>query len=836
MERTRTVIYPENFEAKIGFTTIREQVVALCTMQHARELLAGEEFTNSQRELERRLSLAEEMRQILLSEREAPTEEFYDIADIVEKAKVEGTFLEVTEVVQLGKALISAGDFVQFLHKSNAEQYPTLTSLAKPVKALWNIVADIRRIIDDKGIVRDGASEELRNIRQQIRRHEGQVSKRLQAILQSAKSSGIVDSDASISIRDGRAVIPVSAGNKRKLNGFIHDESATGKTFYIEPAEVVELNNMLRELEYEERREIVRILTAFTDVVRADIKDVERNEEFMAVADMVRAKARWAIENGAGKPIISEDGRLVLHTAKHPLLSQSLKRHKRIIIPLDAELDGSKRILVISGPNAGGKSVCLKTIGLLQYMFQCGYPITASEASEMPVFDRMYINIGDEQSIDNDLSTYSSHLLNMKAMVAGADKKTMVLIDEFGSGTEPVIGSAIAEAILEKLVKSGCYGVITTHYSNIKYYASNHEGVINGAMMFDVQNIRPLFRLECGKPGSSFAIEIARKIGLPEDIIASAKEKAGSEHIDLEKQLREVARDKHYWAQKRERIRQTDRKVEEMEQVLSEKLSTIREERNRILHEAKAQAKELVAEANRQIENTIKSIREAQAEKEQTRLLRREFEEFREEIENSDNAGDNERLEREMARLQRRQERRAERKNNPAEPKTEHIQQPAKRALPLELGSKVRLMGQNGVGVVKEIRGKRAQVAFGTILTTVETARLEVISSAEFKRMTRPETPRTIISADISQRRLNFTSSIDIRGERVVEALERVQSLVDDALMVGVNTITILHGKGTGALKEEVRRYLRSLPQVASATDDHPDRGGSGITIVTFKE
>ena len=836
MERTRTVIYPENFEAKIGFTTIREQVVALCTMQHARELLAGEEFTNSQRELERRLSLAEEMRQILLSEREAPTEEFYDIADIVEKAKVEGTFLEVTEVVQLGKALISAGDFVQFLHKSNAEQYPTLTSLAKPVKALWNIVADIRRIIDDKGIVRDGASEELRNIRQQIRHHEGQVSKRLQAILQSAKSSGIVDSDASISIRDGRAVIPVSAGNKRKLNGFIHDESATGKTFYIEPAEVVELNNMLRELEYEERREIVRILTAFTDVVRADIKDVERSEEFMAVADMVRAKARWAIENGAGKPIISEDGRLVLHTAKHPLLSQSLKRHKRIIIPLDAELDGSKRILVISGPNAGGKSVCLKTIGLLQYMFQCGYPITASEASEMPVFDRMYINIGDEQSIDNDLSTYSSHLLNMKAMVAGADKKTMVLIDEFGSGTEPVIGSAIAEAILEKLVKSGCYGVITTHYSNIKYYASNHEGVINGAMMFDVQNIRPLFRLECGKPGSSFAIEIARKIGLPEDIIASAKEKAGSEHIDLEKQLREVARDKHYWAQKRERIRQTDRKVEEMEQVLSEKLSTIREERNRILHEAKAQAKELVAEANRQIENTIKSIREAQAEKEQTRLLRREFEEFREEIENSDNAGDNERLEREMARLQRRQERRAERKNNPAEPKAEHTQQPAKRALPLELGSKVRLMGQNGVGVVKEIRGKRAQVAFGAILTTVETARLEVISSAEFKRMTRPETPRTIISADISQRRLNFTSSIDIRGERVVEALERVQSLVDDALMVGVNTITILHGKGTGALKEEVRRYLRSLPQVASATDDHPDRGGSGITIVTFKE
>ena len=835
MVTPKSVIYPSNFEDKIGFSAIREQVVALCTMQHARDLLASEGFTNVLRELERRHNLAEEMRQVLLTEREAPTEEFYDIAEIVEKAKVEGTFLDVAEVVQLGRALVSAGDFVQFLHKSDAERYPTLTTLAKPVKALWHIVADIRRIIDDNNTVRDNASEELRNIRQQIRRHEGQVSKRLQAILQSAKSSGIVDVDASISIRDGRAVIPVSAGNKRKLNGFIHDESATGKTFYIEPAEVVELNNMLRELEYEERREIVRILTAFTEVIRLDIKDVERTEEFMAVVDMVRAKARWALENGATKPIISNDDRLVLHTAKHPLLAQSLKRHRRIIIPLDAELDGSKRILVISGPNAGGKSVCLKTIGLLQYMFQCGFPITASEASELPVFNKIYINIGDEQSIDNDLSTYSSHLLNMKAMVAGADKHTMVLIDEFGSGTEPVIGAAIAEAILEKLVASGCYGVITTHYSNIKYYASNHEGVTNGAMMFDVQNIRPLFRLECGKPGSSFAIEIARKIGLSEDIIASAKEKAGSEHIDLEKQLREVARDNHYWAQKRERIRQTDRKVEEMEQVLSEKLSTIREERNRILHEAKAQAKELVAEANRQIENTIKGIREAQAEKEQTRLLRREFEEFREEIE-TDNSQDNERIEREMERLRRRQQRREERKNNPTEPKAEQPQQPVKKALPLEVGAKVRLMGQNGVGVVKEVRGKRAQVAFGAILTTVEAARLEVISSAEFKRMTRPETPRTVISADISQRRLNFRSQIDIRGERVMEALEQVQDLIDDALMVGVSTVTILHGKGTGALKDEVRRYLRSLPQVASATDDHPDRGGSGITIVTFKE
>ena len=802
-------------------------------MQHARNLLCAEGFSHAAKEVEFRQSLTEEMRTILLSEREAPKEEFYDIAEIIDKAGVEGSFLEIAEVVTLGKALISAGDFVQFLHRSDEKLYPTLISIARPVKALWHIVADIRRIIDDNNTVRDNASEALRSIRQQIRQHEGQVSKRLQAILQSAKSSGIVDSDASISIREGHAVIPVSAANKRKLNGFIHDESATGKTFYVEPAEVVELNNMLRELEYEERREIVRILTAFTDTLRADIRDVERSEEFMATVDMVRAKARWAIENGAGRPILSDDDRLVLRSARHPLLAQSLKRQRRTIVPLDAELDKEHRILVISGPNAGGKSVCLKTVGLLQYMFQCGYPITASETSELPLFKKMFIDIGDEQSIDNDLSTYSSHLLNMKAMAGGADADTMILIDEFGSGTEPIIGGAIAEAILEKLVASGCYGVITTHYANIKYYASNHEGVTNGAMMFDVQNIRPLFRLECGKPGSSFAIEIARKIGLPEDIIASAKEKAGSEHIDLEKQLREVARDKHYWAQKRERIRQTDRKVEEMELSLSEQLSTIREERNRILREAKAEAKELVAEANRQIENTIKGIREAQAEKEATRTLRREFDQFREEIDNGDQVAENERLEREMARLQRRQERRAERKNAPKE--EAKVAEPTKSALALAVGSKVRLLGQNGVGIVKEIRGKRAQVAFGAILTTIEVARLEVISSSEYKRATRPETPRTVISADISQRRLNFTSSIDIRGERVMEALERVQNFVDDALMLGVGTVTILHGKGTGALKEEIRRYLRSLPQVESAVDNHPDRGGAGITVVTFK-
>ncbi|MBQ5353275.1 MAG: Smr/MutS family protein, partial [Alistipes sp.] len=597
------------------------------------------------------------------------------------------------------------------------------------------------------------------------------------------------------------------------------------------PVEVVELNNKLKELEYAERREVVKILTAFTDLARADVEAVAHSGEFVAQIDMIRAKARWAAENDAVQPIISS-GELWLVKARHPLLAQTLKRNGRELVSLDARLDNDNRILVISGPNAGGKSVCLKTFGILQYMFQCGFPVTVGQSSEFPVFDKLFIDIGDQQSIENDLSTYSSHLINMKAMLAGADSRSLVLIDEFGTGTEPVIGAAIAEAVLEKLVDSRCFGVITTHYSNIKYYASSTDGIINGAMMFDVQNIRPLFRLETGKPGSSFAIEIARKIGLPEAIIASAREKAGSDHIDIEKQLREIARDKRYWEQKREKIRLTDRKVEELEQNYHEQLAAIREERRAILHEAKTKAKELIAEANRQIEGTIRGIREAQAEREQTRVLRQSFNDFKDSVESADAVDNNEAIERQMARIERRRQRREERK---AEKQTAKEQpQTEIKKLPVTVDAKVRLLGHDGVGVVQSLRGKKAQVAFGQMLTTVEVERLEVISSAEYHRSTRPQTPRTVFSSDISQRRLNFKTSIDVRGERVVDALERIRDFVDDALMVGVGTVTILHGKGTGALQQEIRRYLRTVPAVQSAVDDHPDRGGSGITIVTF--
>ena len=827
------MIYPANFEQKIGFDRLREQVAALCTMRAARGKLAEETFSASAREIGRRLELADQMRLLLDMEHDFPGGEYPDVDHVVAKLRVEGTFLDVGEVVTLHRALSLVGSVVAFI-LAREGQYPALYARSRGVEAFPGIVQRIDAIVDRFGNIRDNASPALLEIRRAIREREGQAAKRLQAVLAAAKGAGIVDADAQISIREGKAVIPVAAANKRKLQGFIHDESATGRTFYVEPVEVVEINNELRELEYAERREIVRILSEFTDSVRPDAGLIAASGDYLAEIDMLRAKGRWASQNGCVKPIISDDDRLVLKNARHPLLQQTLRAQGREVVPLDMQLDRRKHILVISGPNAGGKSVCLKTTGIVQYMFQCGFPVPASEVSELPVFRSIFIDIGDEQSIDDDLSTYSSHLLNMKNMLSGASSSALVLIDEFGSGTEPVIGGAIAEAILERLLAKGCYGVITTHYANIKYYASNTEGIANGAMMFDVQNIRPLFRLEMGKPGSSFAVEIARKIGLPEEIIRAASEKAGSDHINIEKQLREIARDKHYWEQKRDRIRLTDRKVEELEQTYAEQLAKIRAERQEILKRAKQEAQQLIADANRQIENTIRTIREAQAEKELTRLARRELDDFRGKVDAAGSAEREAAVAREIERIERRRQRRAERKaREGAETKAEAVPVPEKPREVVE-GSKVRMAGQEMVGVVQSVKGKRAQVAFGQILTTVDRALLTVVSNSEYREATRPATARTVLSADISARKLRFRDHIDVRGMRAAEALEEVRDFIDDALMVGVGSVSILHGKGTGALKEEIRRYLRSVPEVVSAADEHADRGGAGITVVTF--
>lgn len=827
------MIYPSSFEQKIGFDRLREQVAALTTMPSARRRIEEEAFSTVAKEIERRLTLADEMRQLLMMEYDFPGGEYPDLMEVVGKLKVEGTFLDVEEVVMLGAALRTVGEVVRFI-RNRETQYKALFALTRGVECFPHLLAQIDRVVDTDATVRDTASEELYAIRRSIREREGQAAKRLQQVLQAAKRAGIVEADAQLSVRDGKSVIPVSAANKRKLAGFIHDESATGRTFYVEPVEVVELNNELRELEYAERREIVRILTELTDALRPEAALIEDSGRYLTEIDVLRAKARWAIENRCTRPILSLDDRLVLREARHPILEQSLRAQGREIVPLSLELDRTKHLLVISGPNAGGKSVCLKTTGIVQYMCQCGFLVPVAENSELPVFRSLMIDIGDEQSMDNDLSTYSSHLHNMKQMVAAASPETLVLIDEFGSGTEPVIGGAIAEAILERLLEKGCYGVITTHYANIKYYASQSEGVSNGAMAFDVQHIRPLFRLEQGKPGSSFAVEIARKIGLPEELIRRASEKAGSDHINLEKQLREIARDKHYWSQKRDRIRQTDRKVEELEQNYSEQLQKIRQERQEILRQAKEEARELIAGANRQIENTIRTIREAQAEKELTRLARKELDDYRAEVEKAEKAAREEEVQREIERIERRRQRREERKSKAGKTPATEAAQPAAKPREVEVGSKVKMVGQAVVGVVQAVQGKRAQVAFGQMLTTVNKSLLTVVSNNEYREATRPVTARTVYSSEISERKLNFRDHIDVRGMRAAEALDEVRDFIDDAVMVGIGSVTILHGKGTGALKEEIRRYLRSVREVASATDEHADRGGAGITIVTF--
>ena len=826
------MVYPDNFENKIGFDRIRSQVKALCVTQGAVDKLFEAAFSDDYESVVARLGQVFEMRTVLMMDNGLPEGSFVDMDAFLKKGAVEGSFLDVGELAALRKGLAMVHGLVAFFNARTDEQYPQLRALCSRVDGFPEIINHIDSIVDKFGKVRDNASAELFSLRRTIRDRESQVSRRLQQIMGQAQASGIVDGDVSVSIREGRAVIPVAAANKKKIKGLIHDESATGKTVYIEPIEVVELNNELKALEYEERREVVRILTRFTDAIRPDLPRIRESGDFLTTMDFIRAKARFALANDCTLPIVENRSSIRLIRARHTLLAQTLRREGKEIVPLDLTLTDDKHSLVISGPNAGGKSVCLKTVGLLQYMLQKGFLVSVSENSEMGIFKDIFIDIGDEQSIENDLSTYSSHLLNMKNILRSAGERSLILIDEFGTGTEPIIGGAIAEALLEKFEQRHCFGVITTHYSNLKYYASNARGIQNGAMTFDVQNIRPLFRLEMGKPGSSFAVEIARKIGLPEEIIRSASEKAGSDHINIERQLREIARDRRYWEQKRDKIRQAEKRVDELSEKYQSELETLKAERSRLLREAKAEARQITAEANKQIENTIRVIRESQADKEKTLAVRRKMEEFKETLE-QDSAGD-EAIDRKIEQIRRREQRRAERRNRKPETGSATPAPPPEKPRIVEPGVKVRIKGQDAVGEVVSVSGKRATVGFGQILTTLDAERLEPISNAEYKKAVRNErsAPAPVTNYSTAERRLQFTQQIDVRGMRVSEALQATQDFVDEAIMLGFSEIRILHGKGTGALKEEIRNYLRAVDLVKSARDEHEELGGAGITVV----
>lgn len=822
--------YPSNFESKIGFDRIRELVSnrCLCPLGIRKVELAS--FCTDHETVLRLISQVHEMKTICLMDESFPVDNYIDTTPSLERIKVDGTWLDEHELFDLRRSLDSIRSLIAFFRRGDGPKYPHLTELSKQVSYYPYVTDRIDAILNKFGRLKDNASPELARIRDEISAKQASVSKRVQSILKTAQANGVVDSEVTPSVRDGRIVIPVAAANKRKIKGFVHDESATGKTVFIEPVEVVELNNEIRELEYAERREIIRILVEFTDSIRPYLPELLSAYDFMGTIDFIRAKALFAIEVGGAMPIISDRQYLYFRQAKHPILFLALKREKKEVVPLDLELNEKERIVLISGPNAGGKSVCLKTVGLLQYMFQCGFLPTLLENSELGIFNQIFIDIGDEQSIENDLSTYSSHLISMKHFIRYADARSLILIDEFGAGTEPMAGGAIAEAILERFCSQGTFGVITTHYTNLKHFAAGREGIVNGAMLFDISQIQPLFKLEVGKPGSSFAFEIARKIGLPEELLRTASLKVGEDHVSFERHLREISRDKRYWEKKRDSIRVTNKKVEEMEQKLEKELLAIREQRKEIIAKARKEAEMLLAETNRQIENTIRAIKESNAEKERTKTARVELQEFKAEFAEKIEAG-NEAIDRKIEQLKERQRRKEERKKQDAgvgemAPRENEVK-------PLSAGDKVRLAGQEIYGEVMEIGPQNATIAFGNMITNIELGKLERVTTSEYRRANREVSrPQTTSGFDLHRKRLNFKSDIDIRGYRAEEALREVQELVDGAMMLGIGQVRILHGKGNGILRQLIRQYLSTVPGIKSFADEHVEFGGAGITVV----
>lgn len=824
-------IYPDNFEVKIGFDRIRELLKNKCLSSMGEELADEMGFMSHFGEVHTRLSETDEFVRILREFPNFPVSFYFDVREALERIRLEGRFLEVEELFDLKRALETLRAVVSFFSGPRSETLPLLSAKASQIRVYPYIAERIDTVLNKSGKIRDNASPELAKIRSEILSLQSGISKRLHAILKQAQREGWVDEDASVAIRDGRAVIPVLSANKRKLKGIVYDESATGKTAYVEPTEIVEMNNEIRELEYAERREIIRILISVSSDIRPYIDDLIYANAFLGEIDFIRAKAALAIDFGALRPDLYDESLLDWRQAVHPLLMLSLRRENRTIVPLDIRLDRQDHILLISGPNAGGKSVCLKTVGLLQYMLQCGLLIPVQEGSKTGLFRHIFIDIGDEQSIDNDLSTYSSHLLNMKHFVRYSNERTLVLIDEFGTGTEPMLGGAIAEAILGKLNDQQVFGVITTHYTNLKHFASSVPGIVNGAMLYDSQKMDPLFRLEIGKPGSSFAFEIARKIGLPEEILQDATGKIGKKHIDFDKSLRSISRDKHYWETKRQKIRKVEKAVDEMADTYQKELEEVRQQRKEILKKAKEEAQQLLAGVNRQIENIIREIRESQADKERTKLLRQELEQLREQVK-PDHPADDEVIIRKMEKLQKREKRRKQ--HLPEKPA---LQEPAgQEDAGLQTGDKVRLTGQEAIGELVSFNEKNAVVALGNLMMTVPLSNISRVSANEARKEQRKRGRSGLaLTLDYSERRMNFKSEIDIRGMRAEEAIPLVQNFIDEAVMFEVSKLRILHGKGFGILKEMIRNFLRSEPMVASFRDEHVQFGGAGITIVELK-
>ena len=819
------MVYPTYFEQKTGFDKIRRLVSERCLSPLGEERVADMQFCTQFEDVCRRLEETDEFVRILHGDREFPGNFFFDVRYSLKRIRPEGTWLDERELFDLKRSLQTINDIVNFLKPDEEGEilYPVLTALAGDIFVFPQVVRQIDAIIDKFGKVKDSASPTLSQIRREITITMSGISRSLQSILRAAQTEGVVDKDVTPTMRDGRLMIPVAPAFKRKIKGIVHDESASGKTVFIEPEVVVEANNRIRELEGEERREIVKILTEFTNVIRPLTPEMLLAYEFLADIDFIQAKAQFAEQIKAIKPIVEDKQQVDWTGAVHPLLYLSLQKQGKSVVPLDIELTKEKRILIISGPNAGGKSVCLKTVGLLQYMLQCGLLIPLHERSRMGIFERLFIDIGDEQSIENDLSTYSSHLTHMKYFVKNCDEQTLLLIDEFGSGTEPQIGGAIAEALLDRFNRNGSFGVITTHYQNLKHFAEDTPGIVNGAMLYDRHLMQPLFKLSIGNPGSSFAVEIARKIGLPEEVIAEASTKVGTDYINMDKYLQDIVRDKRYWESKRQNIRQREKKLEEIVGRYEQDLTDVNKQRKEIIREAKAEAQRILQEANARIENTVREIKEAQAEKEQTKLARKALEDFKtsvQETEEEDN-----RIARKMAKLKERSQRKQQKQKTAVQSIFDRNT--------IEVGDSVRLKGQTSAGTVIELQGKQAVVAFGMLKSTVKVEQLEKVSKGQIKKEIQKSTFISTQTADeMHEKRLHFKQEIDVRGMRGDEALQAVTYFIDDAIQVGANQVRILHGTGTGILRQLTREYLASVPGVRRFHDEHVQFGGAGITVV----
>ncbi len=820
------MIYPSNFEAKIGFTTVRKEINSRCISTMGQYCCEQMHFTSRYDEVMLWLNQTNEFLSILQTKREFPLNYYFDMRSTLKAISVPGSHLSAESLFNLQRSLATVSEIGHFFERSddgNASPYPNLARLAKTMQSFPEIVNEIGRILDKNGNIKDNASPLLQELRRAIASATASINGLLRKVINAGREAGYLDKDTTPSVRDGRLVIPVSPMHKRKLRGIVHDESASGRTIFIEPEEVVETNNRIREAEAEVKREIVRILTEVTDMIRPHAEELLATYRVLGLIDFIRAKAVFAQDIDGQMPHIEKEPHVELYHAIHPALLLSLREQGKEVVPLNIELNREQRILLISGPNAGGKSVCLKTVGVVQYMMQCGVLPTVYYNSHMGIFNSIFIDIGDQQSIEDDLSTYSSHLQNMKMFLNRGDKRSLVLIDEFGSGTEPQIGGAIAQAILEQLNKSRIMGVITTHYQNLKQFADEAPGIVNGAMLYDRQKMKPLFQLSIGYPGSSFAIEIARKTGIPHEVIDKASEIVGSDYINMDKYLLDIVRDRKYWENKRYDIHQKEKKLNAIAEQYNERLEKLNNEYKAIIKQAREEAQDIIAKSNSKVEQTIKGIKEVQAHKEQTKLVRQQLEDFKQRLAEE---GDSELKDLKPMRPVTKQPKQGKAKKN-------HIAKPDMNA-PLQAGDNVLLKGgASTVGTVITVDEKYAVVAFGSIKTRVETSRLE----RTLRKDTAREKPSITKSTadDIRHRQLHFKPEIDVRGMRADEAVQAVIYFIDDALQFTYKTVRILHGTGTGALKEAIRMYLNTVPDVKNYHDEHVQLGGAGITVVNLE-